>query len=170
MKPGIAAAIGGVCIVVLSWIAYSQSSSYISTDVEFQLIDGRRLSLAELGRRPLLITFWATTCTVCVKKTPELVKLYQDLHPQGAEMIAVAMSYDPPNRILNYSKIHEIPYPISLDIDGNIARAFDDVSLTPSTFLLDRDGRVVYKRVGEIDVANLKTQIMNLLSTNSDRT
>ncbi len=167
MKTGIAAALGGLCIVALSWLVYSHSASSISADLEFQLIDGRRLQLPDLENRPVLVTFWATTCAVCVKKTPELVQLYRDLNPRGVEMIAVAMAYDPPNRILDFSRLNNIPYPISLDLDGDIARAFNDVSLTPSTFLLDQDGRIIFSRTGDIDVENLRSRIIGLLTTNS---
>ena len=167
MKTGIAAALGGLCIVALSWLVYSHSASSISADLEFQLIDGRRLQLPDLENRPVLVTFWATTCAVCVKKTPELVQLYRDLNPRGVEMIAVAMAYDPPNRILDFSRLNNIPYPISLDLDGDIARAFNDVSLTPSTFLLDQDGQIIFSRTGDIDVENLRSRIIGLLTTNS---
>ena len=167
MKTGIAATLGGLCIVALSWLVYSHSASSISADLEFQLIDGRRLQLPDLENRPVLVTFWATTCAVCVKKTPELVQLYRDLNPRGVEMIAVAMAYDPPNRILDFSRLNNIPYPISLDLDGDIARAFNDVSLTPSTFLLDQDGQIIFSRTGDIDVENLRSRIIGLLTTNS---
>ncbi len=167
MKTGIAAALGGLCIVALSWIVYSHSASSISPELEFQLIDGRRLQLPDLENGPVLVTFWATSCATCVKKTPELVQLYRDLNPRGVEMIAVAMAYDPPNRILDFSRLNSIPYPISLDLDGEIAKAFNDVSLTPSTFLLDQHGRIIFSRVGDIDVENLRSRIIDLLSSNS---
>ena len=163
MKPAIAACLVGLCVAVCSWITFSQSLSSLPRDLEFQLIDGNKLTLTELQSRPLVVTFWATTCAVCIKKTPELVKLYQDLHPLGAEMIAVAMAYDPPNRILDYSKLYEIPYPISLDLDSKIAMAFDDVALTPSTFVIDTNGDVVFSRVGNIDIDTLRQKVVKLL-------
>lgn len=166
MKKTLATVSGSLLLVAgLVWLGLSSSLPELSPDLEFQIIDGRRIDLAELGGAPLIVTFWATTCVTCVKKTPELIKLYRELNPRGAEMIAVAMSYDPPNRILDFSRIHNIPYPVSLDIDGSIARSFSDVSLTPTTFIIDTNGEIVFSHTGDIDIALLKKKVSKILET-----
>ena len=133
-------------------------------DVALKIIDGREIALRELQGRPLLITFWATTCVTCVKEMPHLITLYEDLAPQGLEIVGIAMSYDPPNQVLEMSKRKKIPYPIALDIDGSVANAFGKIVATPTTFLIAPDGTIVKRRIGEMDMKKIKDNIIAMLS------
>lgn len=131
--------------------------------VTLQSIDGTKLSTAELLGKPLLVTFWATSCTSCVKEIPHLIELYQEFSPQGLQMIAVAMDYDPPNHVVAMRNNRQIPYPIALDINGTTAKAFGEVRLTPTSFLIAPDGRIVKQKIGELDMADIRSQIRALL-------
>ncbi len=131
--------------------------------ISLQLIDGRKISLQQLQGRPVLITFWATTCASCRKEMPHLIALYNELAPKGLEIIGVAMSYDPPNQVVALSKRLQIPYPLALDVEGNIALAFGDVNLTPTSFLIGPDGSIVQHDVGIMDMNGLRKRIEGLL-------
>ncbi|MBI3575462.1 MAG: TlpA family protein disulfide reductase, partial [Gammaproteobacteria bacterium] len=87
----IIAALAG--LVVMLWPV---PGPRLVADTEFHLLDGRKLALKELRGQPVLVAFWATNCKPCVEELPDLIKLYNDLHPKGFELIAVAMPYDPP--------------------------------------------------------------------------
>lgn len=151
-------------LVVAGWIGFTRYHQLrIAPSVSFPLIDGRTMTLTELRGRPVLITFWATSCRSCVEKIPALTNLYRSLAPRGLEIIAVAMAYDPPNRVVQLRDRMHIPYPIALDLDGSRARSFDDVSLTPTTVLINPAGRIVFYQVGEFDMAKLRTQLEALL-------
>ena len=150
-------------VALLGWFWLSESGLQQAPDLALQFIDGRKPDLHELGTGPLLVTFWATPCETCIKKTPELKALYKRLNPHGLELVAVAMSYDPPNRILAFSEDNEIPYPIALDIDGSVAKAFGDVALTPTTFLISADMNIVMSTVGELNIEKLEKEIFSLL-------
>jgi len=157
----------GVCSLLLmvvagAWTLHSQRLS-TAPDVTFKYIDGRQINLKHLERHPVLVTFWATSCPGCMKEMPHLISLYKALSAQGLEIVGVAMSYDPPDRVLAMTKSRNIPYPISLDIDGSIARAFDDVTLTPTSFLIAPDGRIIDHIVGELDMEKLRRQISDIL-------
>ena len=95
---------------------------------------------------------------------PHLVELYEEFGNGGFELIAVAMAYDPPNRVLELAVERRLPYPVALDLDGSLAAAFGDVKLTPTSFLVAPDGRIIRHRVGEMDLAGLRRQIEDLLS------
>lgn len=154
----------GLLIVGFLLVALLPANLPLSQDITFKIIDGRKIHYNDLKGKPLLISFWATTCSICIKKTPELIALYEEFHPGKLEIIAVAMSYDPPNRILDFAQKNKIPYPISLDIDGEIAQSFDDVSVTPSLFLVDQQGKIVLATKGNIDIETIKKEISKLLS------
>ncbi|HXH03449.1 MAG TPA: TlpA disulfide reductase family protein [Candidatus Competibacteraceae bacterium] len=126
-------------------------------------IDGRRIELTELRGRPYLLVFWATSCAVCVKEIPELVRLYQELAPRGVELVAVAMSYDPPSRVVELSRRLALPYPVVLDLDGAAARALGNIQATPTTVLVGADGTVRQRILGEPDFTRLRRELLQLL-------
>ncbi len=148
----------------LAWLWLAPPGLQQVPDVSFTTIDGRKLSTAELRGQPVLINFWATTCPGCVKEMPHLVELYEELHPQGFELIGVAMAYDPPNQVVALSKARSINYPIALDILNEAAAAFGGVRLTPTSFLIAPDGRVVHQKIGELDINKVRTLVVDMLS------
>ncbi len=132
-------------------------------DVALRTLDGDEIKLAELRGKPVLVTFWATSCPGCVKEIPHLIELYQEFGPRGLQLVAVAMSYDPPDHVLAMRDTRQIPYPIALDIKGEAARAFGDVRLTPTSFLIAPDGRIVRQKIGEMEMTDVRAQIRAML-------
>ena len=95
--------------VAVTWLPHAGTET--PPEVEFVLLDGRKISLSALRGRPVLVSFWATSCPPCVEELPDLLRLYRDLHPQGFELIAVAAPYDPPTRVQTFAADHALPYP-----------------------------------------------------------
>ena len=73
------------------------------------------------------------------------------------------MYYDPPNHVIEFSKSRALPYPITLDIEAKIAKAFGNIKVTPTTFLLNPKGEIVWQKVGLFELAELQPLIKNLL-------
>jgi peroxiredoxin len=96
---------------------------------------------------------------------PDLVKSYERYAPRGFELIAVAMAYDPPEYVANYTRKHSLPFKVVLDKDGSIAAAFGRVNLTPTAVLIDKDGRMLSRFVGEPDFASLHAAIERELAS-----
>jgi peroxiredoxin len=147
----------------LGYLWHTTSGLRTSPDISLLTVDGATLPLAALRGRPLLVTFWATTCTSCVREIPHLVELYEDLAPRGLEIIGIAMHHDPPNQVLAMRKARNIPYPIALDLQAEAARAFGNVRVTPTSFLIAPDGRIVYRRTGVLDTTRLRQDILAML-------
>ncbi|NOT84569.1 MAG: TlpA family protein disulfide reductase [Methylococcaceae bacterium] len=127
--------------------------------VTFKTIVGEQLKLVELKGRPVIVTFWATDCASCVKEIPHLIELYQRYHAQGLEIVAVAMYYDLPNHVVEMTRQKQIPYRVALDLKADLARAFGNVQLTPTTFLIAPDGLVAAKIVGAFKLSDLQNQL-----------
>ncbi|TSE29003.1 Thiol-disulfide oxidoreductase ResA [Tepidimonas thermarum] len=130
----------------------------------FHLLDGSTLTSADLQGRVLLVNFWATTCVSCVKEMPQLVDTYRRFQPRGFETVAVAMSYDPPEWVANFARTRQLPFKVALDHDGTLARDWGEVKLTPTTYIVDRQGRIVKRYVGEPDFAALGALLDQLLA------
>ena len=112
----------------------------------------------------VLVNFWATSCSTCVKEMPELVDTHAKFKARGYETLAVAMSYDPPAYVVNFVETRKLPFRVALDIDGGIARSFGDVQLTPTSVLLDKRGRIVKRYVGQPDFTELHALVDQLLT------
>jgi peroxiredoxin len=162
-----------LCAVMLAAVSVFlwKSSSGLDEvpDITVVTTTGERIALAGMRGKPLLVTFWATTCPSCMEEIPHLVDLYHELSPRGLKIIGIAMSYDPPNRVLAMRESRSIPYTIAFDIDAHAARAFGDVELTPTTFLIAPDGRVVYQKTGNMDMHKLRNDILSMLKTSPTR-
>ncbi|MBD3670784.1 MAG: TlpA family protein disulfide reductase [Gammaproteobacteria bacterium] len=158
--------LAGLVVVILGAVGYvlfSPSGQKPAPEVTLQTLDGTKVSLSELRGRPVLVNFWATTCPGCVKEMPHLAELYEELSPQGLEIIGIAMYYDPPNQVAALSEARQIPYTIALDIDGAAAQAFGNVRLTPTSYLMSPEGRIVQQKIGELDMQHVERVIRNML-------
>ena len=131
--------------------------------ISISTIDGRSFNPATIEGRPLLVTFWSTTCLICLREMPDLEALYRRLSPHGFEIIAVSMPWDPPGEVVRLARSRELPYPVALDVDGAIARAFGDVSATPTHFLVGPSGDVTFRRAGALDFPGLDRRIQSML-------
>jgi peroxiredoxin len=123
--------------------------------VTFVSLQGEKITTADLRGKVVLVNFWATDCVTCVKEMPAIVATYNKYRAQGLETIAVAMKHDPPNYVLNYTEKSKLPFKVALDPMGELAKAFGEVKLTPTTFIIDRQGRMVMRILGEPDFAKL---------------
>jgi peroxiredoxin len=127
--------------------------------VTFMTVKGEKFDLHALRGKVLLVNFWATDCPVCIKEMPQLVATYRKFAARGFDTVAVAMWYDPPNRVLDYSGKNALPFKVSFDPVGDIARAFGDITLTPTTFVIDKRGNIVERIVGEPNFGKLNALI-----------
>jgi peroxiredoxin len=134
---------------------------------QFTTITGATIKLSALLGKPVIITFWATDCPSCIAEIPHWRALYQRYHPQGLEIIAVAMYYNPPSHVVSMTQAQQLPYPVVLDLHGQHAHAFGDVQLTPSSFLIAPDGSISFSKIGKLDFTDLQSRIENDLSYSS---
>jgi len=133
-------------------------------NVTFSTIFGEKIELSKLKGNPVIVTFWATDCAGCIEEIPHLIKLYQQFHPRGLEIIAIAMYYDPPNHVVEMTKAKQIPYYVALDLKAEHAFAFGQVELTPATFLISPAGNIILQKTGLFDLPKMQQQIHNLIT------
>jgi peroxiredoxin len=130
----------------------------------FVLLDGSTRTTAELRGKVTLVNFWATSCTTCVAEMPQIVATYDKYRDQGYDTIAVAMQYDPPSYVINFAGTRKLPFKVALDNTGALAKSWGDVQLTPTTYVVDKQGAIVKKYVGAPDFAELHKLIEKLLA------
>jgi len=153
-----------ILVAILAYVWFTPSGVKRAPELSITTLQGETLSLNALRGHPVLVTFWATTCPGCVKEMPHLVELYNELAPQGLKLIALAMAYDPEEQVREMVKLKQLPYAVALDSDGSAAKAFGDVKLTPTSFLIAPDGRIVQQKLGEMDMDALQRRIIGMLN------
>ncbi len=153
-----------ILVATLGYLWFSPSGVKPAPAVAVTALDGSRVAIDQYRGRPLLVTFWATTCPGCVQEIPHMVELYRDLGPRGLQVLAIAMDYDPPAQVANMAKQRQLPYIVAIDKDGAAAKAFGDVKLTPTSFLIDPQGRIVQQKLGDLDFAQLRQRIEGMLT------
>jgi len=135
-----------------------------ASPVTFSTISGKKIPLSKLKGKPVIVTFWATDCASCIEEIPHLINIYEEFHPLGLEIIAVAMYYDPPNHVVNMSRAKQIPYDVALDLKAGHAIAFGQVELTPSTFLISPAGDIIMQKTGLFNMADMQIKIQQLIT------
>lgn len=133
-------------------------------DSRFVLLNGTTVDTASFKGKVVLVNFWATTCVSCVKEMPSIVDTYNKFRDRGFDTVAVAMSYDPPQWVSNFAQTRQLPFKVALDNTGEIAKAWGDVKLTPTTYLVDKQGRIVKRFVGEPEFDALHQLVDKLLA------
>lgn len=135
--------------------------------VAFKTIEGTTLTPADYAGKVVFVNFWATSCTTCVQEMPGVVDTYNKFKDRGFKTIAVAMSYDRPDYVVNFAKTRNLPFDVALDLDGSAAKAYNNVQVTPTSYLLDRKGNIIKTYVGEPDFKALHALIDQALSEKS---
>ncbi|GAB1383726.1 TlpA disulfide reductase family protein [Burkholderiales bacterium] len=130
----------------------------------FVLLDGSSQTTADLKGKVTLVNFWATSCTTCVAEMPQIVATHDKFKARGYETIAVAMQYDPPSYVVNFAETRKLPFKVAIDNTGAVAKAWGDVKLTPTTYIVNKQGEIVKRYVGAPDFAELHKLIEKLLA------
>jgi peroxiredoxin len=132
--------------------------------ISLSTLKGSKLTLEQWRGKVVLVNFWATDCTGCIAEMPKLIETYRQFAPRGYEMVAVAMDYDRPDFVVDYTERMALPFTVALDLKGEAARAFD-VHLTPTSFLIDKQGRIVEQYRGQPDFGKLRARVEGLLGS-----
>jgi thiol-disulfide isomerase/thioredoxin len=126
-------------------------------------IDGTEITSDHLNGKLTLINFWATDCPGCINEMPALIQTYKQYKNKGLEVIAVAMYYDPPSRVISYAKNNELPFPVVLDSNKEIMNKFNNIKLTPTSVILDQNGYIINTIIGEINFKDFNETLDKLL-------
>ena len=164
MKFAKPAALIAAVLIVVAALAYAMLSKPDAPAVTFVTLDGRPIQLDSLRGKVVLVNFWATTCPGCIKEMPGMIETYNQYKAKGFEIIAVAMSYDPPSYVVNFTQTRQLPFPVALDVKGEFAQAFGNVQLTPTSFIIGKKGQILEQKLGELDFVKLKALLDKELS------
>lgn len=156
----------GAAVLVIGGIGYQTLTREVKApDVTFISIDGQKISSQDLRGKVVMVNFWATSCATCIKEMPGMIDTYNKFKGQGLQFVAVAMSYDRPDYVLNYAQTRKLPFKIALDSGGDLAKQFGDVAMTPTTFVIGKHGEILKRYVGEPEFNGLHQLLQKALAS-----
>lgn len=140
--------LGGLALMI-GLSACSSDTQQSMPSFKISEISGKVLTQDDFKNKVTIINFWATSCVSCIKEMPQLVETYEKFKTDGVDLMAVAMSYDPPMYVVNYAQTRKLPFKVALDSDGSVAKAFGKIQLTPTTLVINKKGKIIKRYVGE---------------------
>jgi len=159
--PYIAAAI---LLAVLSFNLTNTPRLNAAALVTLTTTEGREIDLSASQGKVRLISFWSPSCSVCGQDVVKLESLQSQFDEQPFEIISVAMPYAPDDEVAHYIKEHNISYPVAMDANSTIRDGFPGVRFTPTTFLIDDRGSIIWRKTGSLKLSETKLLVENALN------
>jgi cytochrome c-type biogenesis protein len=131
-------------------------------EIELKNIAGAPFRLSDLRGRVVFLNFWATWCVPCRSEIPEINAMYHDLEAQGLTVVGASWN-DSVSDIQQFQKEIKVEYPILLESEG-VGDRFGGIQSFPTTFIIDREGRIRYKVFGKHNRASFEAAVKSLLN------
>ncbi len=125
-------------------------------------LDGTTLASSELAGKVVVVDFWATWCPPCREEIPGYVEMQRELEAQGVVVIGVSLDRAGPTVVKQFAERYGINYPLVMG-DEDTVQAFGGIEAIPTTFLIDRDGRIRHRKVGMMAREEYEPLVRSLL-------
>ncbi|MBM3223676.1 MAG: redoxin domain-containing protein [Candidatus Tectomicrobia bacterium] len=113
-------------------------------------VQGRLVSLSSFRGRPVVLNLWATWCYPCREEMPSMQALYRDYHIRGLVMLAIAVDEGGPAVVIPFIQTHGFTFSVLLDPQNTLGTRLQ-IPAIPSTYVLDKQGRIVGLEMGARD-------------------
>ena len=135
-------------------------------DFTLQSLDGKTVHLSDFRGKAVLLNFWATWCEPCKLEMPWFVELEKQYGPQGLEVVGVAMDDSGKDTIAKFAKEMGVNYPVLLG-EESVGEEYGGLAYLPTSFYLDRDGKVVQRVFGLRSRSDIEDWIKEALAHGS---
>jgi len=136
-----------------------------ATSLSIKSLDGHNFDIIRPASRTTLLSFWSTSCSICLRDVAVLNALHDEFDRADLSVLAVSMQYDKPDEIRTFADSQSIRYSVSHDEKGAVAAAFPGVRFTPTSFLMDEKGAIIWRHTGRLDQTAVTGAINAALST-----
>ena len=146
-----------------NYVPAAQKGTALAPDFTLPTSDGKTLKLSDLKGKVVIIDFWATWCPPCRKGIPDLIELKKKYGSKGLEIVGISVDAENTiGEVIPFIKNQGINYPV---VYGNsvVAQAYGGVSAIPTTFVIDKKGKIVASYEGLMSQATYENHIKKLL-------
>lgn len=129
----------------------------LAPDFQLTTLDGKQVKLSDYKGKKVILNFWATWCPPCIAEVPDLEKFYSDYKDKDVVIIGVNLTKAEKNQseVKDFVKSSGITYPVPLDTE-NLASGMYQVSVIPTSYVIDSRGIISEKVVGPMDFEKMK--------------
>lgn len=133
-------------------------------DFELTSLDGKKVKLSDYRGKAILLNFWATWCSPCKVEMPWFVDLQKKYGNDGLVVLGIAMDDTETDKIAKFASEMGVNYPVLLGTD-KVSEQYGNVEYLPTSFYIDREGRIVGKGTGLLGRAEIEENIQKALAS-----
>ena len=130
-------------------------------NISLTALNGTPLNLSEYKGKVVLLNFWATWCDPCRREIPRFVELQKEYGDRGFQVLGISLD-DDAKAVPPFYQEYKMNYPVAVG-DEKVAESFGSVLGLPVNFLIDRDGKIAARHLGEAKFPELENEIRALL-------
>jgi len=145
-----------------NYVPANQTKTVMAYNFTLPTSDGKQLKLSDYKGKVVIIDFWATWCPPCRKGIPDLVELKKKYGSKGVEIIGVSVDQETKPDVVPFIKEYGINYPIVYG-NTNVYQQYGGIRAIPTSFIIDKEGKVVASYEGLISKAAYEDHIKKLL-------
>jgi thiol-disulfide isomerase/thioredoxin len=136
----------------------------LAPEFELPVLDanGKTMKLSDLKGKAVVLNFWATYCVPCKTEMPWLVEMQKQYGSQGLQIVGVIKDGDSEKTASGFTKKMGISYPILLGTE-KVEDLYGGINGLPTTFFIDRSGKVVTRRLGQMNESQIVEDIKKSL-------
>ena len=133
-----------------------------ATDIPLVDYVGNEITLSSFKGKPVVLNFWASWCGPCKMEMPHFEKMYKELGDE-VEFVMVNLTYgrETMANAKNYVDTNGFTFNVYYDTQGKASTAYN-ISSIPMTVFIDKDGKLVERKIGTLSEAQLRTRIENI--------
>ncbi|MCH7504747.1 TlpA family protein disulfide reductase [PVC group bacterium] len=143
-------------------VAENNSGDQVASDFTLNDLDNKPFRFFDLKGKVIILDFWATWCPPCIAELPHFKALYSEYQEQGLEIVGVSLDQGGADVVRPFVKEHEINYTMLIS-NQEVVEDYGGIRGIPTTFIIDREGRIVETFVGYRDKEVFESVIQELL-------
>jgi thiol-disulfide isomerase/thioredoxin len=154
-------AVGLICLAMTG--AFAQDTARTpAPDWQLNDLNGKAVSFSDFRGKVVILDFWATWCAPCRVEIPHFVELQKRYGDKGLAMIGVSLDEHGPEIVKKFVRQLGVNYPIVMG-NQKVVEAYGGIVAVPTTFVIDRQGRIASRHIGYEDKAAFEEEIRSLL-------
>jgi peroxiredoxin len=140
----------------------------LSPDFALTTLEGESVTLDSLRGEVVLVNFWATWCPPCRVEMPGFERVYRDRRDDGFTIVAISTDRGGVDAVRDFLETRDLTFPVAM-ADAGMVRDFGDLRALPTSFLIDRQGRVRHEVSGIFAEPALRRAVDRLLAESPDQ-